>query len=382
MTGREKIQAAFSTNGSPEIPAVICYEGIAIRDHWNQLTSYPWWYQFAPDIESQMLWRRDAIASIGQDWFYLPTCHSREARQHLAIEVRGKEVFRRDRRSNQEQKLEQPQIAGWSSSGGLHSVKRGTLITTHEEIDAWISMPGDFDAARFDALGYHDLATQLLVEFGRELYPICHVSSPLWNCYSLWGFEGLMTRIAQHPDLVTYACERFLAQSCYAVHQAAALGAQGIWIEECMTDMISPQAFGNLNVPLVQRLVEVIRSTGMQSIYYFCGNPAGKWDLLLATGADALSLEESKKGFVIDIEEIIERTRGRCTVLGNLDAVGVLEKAEESVLGAEIARQIAAGRRNQSRFIMSIGSPVTPGTPMTRVHQYCDMVRHGCCENA
>jgi len=44
-------------------------------------------------------------------------------------------------------------------------------------------------------------------------------------------------------------------------------------------------------------------------------------------------------------------------------------------LRAEIARQITAGRRNGSRFIMSLGSPVTPGTPVVRVRRYCELVR-------
>jgi uroporphyrinogen-III decarboxylase len=152
------------------------------------------------------------------------------------------------------------------------------------------------------------------------------------------------------------------------------LGADGIFVEDCLTDMISPQAFARLNVPFARQLVDEIRHLGLKSIYYFCGNPAGKWDLLLSIGADALSLEESKKGFTIDVADVVDRVQGRCAVLGNLDAVGVLQDGSEDELRAEIARQIAAGRRNGSRFVMSIGSPVTPGTPVERVRLYRDMV--------
>ena len=141
-----------------------------------------------------------------------------------------------------------------------------------------------------------------------------------------------------------------------------------------MTDMISPAAFARLNVTFLRPLVDEIRALGMRSIYYFCGDPTGKWEQLLAVGADALSLEESKKGFSIDIEDVVERVQGRCVVLGNLDAIHLLETGSENDLRAEIARQIAAGRRNGSRFIMSIGSPVTPGTSVGRVRLYCDLV--------
>ncbi len=370
MTGRQKIEAALSKDGTPEIPAVICYEGIYIRDHWEQITSCPWWYQYETDIERQMIWHEEVIASIGQDWFALPYSYSRDYRMNHFIDEREDGVYRINKNTGNREKLGKPQVAGWSESGQLHSVKPKRLVETFSEIDELIPTPSDFHPKTIED-GSNDLADRLL---RKGLYPICHVGSPLWNTYSLWGFEGMMTMIADRPDLVEYACEKFLARAVYSIRYAAVLGAAGIWIEDCMTDMISPQAFARLNVPYVCSLTEVIRSAGMKSIYYFCGDPAGKWEHLIDTGADALSLEESKKGFRIDIEEIVEKVKGRCTVLGNLDAINLLPNASEDELRAEIARQITAGRKNNSRFIMSIGSPVTPGTSVERVHLYCNLV--------
>ena len=371
MTGREKIEAAFTKDGTPEIPAVICYEGIYVRDHWAQLTSYPWWYRVAPEIARQMLWRRQAIEKTGQDWFYLPAFYSQQERRGLAIEVRPEGVFRVHRRSGEAVELKEPRIGGWSASDGLESLHPERLANTPDEIDELIPLP----PASVPDGSTGDLAAEMLRAFGRALFPIQHVAAPLWSCYYLWGFEGLMTLIASRPDLVAYACERHLALGIHSVRQAASLGVAGIWVEDCLTDMIGPQAFASLNVRFLVPLVKEIRAAGLRSIYYFCGNPAGKWEQLLSVGADALALEESKKGFAIDIEDVVARVRGRCAVLGNLDAVGVLQDGTEAQLRAEIARQVAAGRQNGSRFIMSVGSPVTPGTPAARVRLYCDLVR-------
>jgi uroporphyrinogen-III decarboxylase len=222
--------------------------------------------------------------------------------------------------------------------------------------------------------GESDLADRLSAEFP-GLYPMCHVSSPLWCLYDLWGFDGMMAMMGERPDLVRYAAQRYLELSVQDVRQAQALGAAGIWVEECLTDMISPAMFADLNVPVLSALCSAIRSAGMHSIYYYCGNPNDRLDLLLSVGADALALEESKKHFTIDIAAIAERVQGRCTLLGNLDAMHLLEHGSEADLRLEIARQIAAGRRNGSRFIMSIGSPVTPDTPVERVRLYCNLVR-------
>ena len=143
-----------------------------------------------------------------------------------------------------------------------------------------------------------------------------------------------------------------------------------------MVDMISRRTFESINLPLIQAMVDEIRRLGMQSIYYYCGDPKGKLDLLLETGADALALEESKKGFTIDIQAVAETIDGRCALLGNLDAIHLLPEASAEELRQEINRQIQAGWRNRGRFILSIGSPVTPGTTPARVRQYTDLT-HG-----
>jgi len=373
MTGRQKTEAALSKNGTPEIPAVICYEGIFIRDQWERLTLYPWWYKQAPDMERQMAWRREVMEKISQDWFVLPSFYSSGRRQHLSIDVRGEEVFLIDSRTGKRDRLTKPEISGWQVQGGQHSVKQDHLAETLSEIDELIPVSSSSDPVRIMSDGRDDLASSLLKDFGATLYPIRHVASPLWLTYYLWGFEGMMTMIAEQPELVKHACRRFLAKSVHSVHEAAEMGAAGIWIEECMTDMISPEAFASLCVPFVRSLVDEIRAAGLKSIYYYCGDPAGKLEHLISVGADALSLEESKKGFVIDIEDVAEAVGGRCTILGNLDAINLLPDASEEQLRAEISRQIAAGRRNGSRFIMSLGSPVTPGTSVQKVRLYCDL---------
>ncbi|MFN2110736.1 MAG: uroporphyrinogen decarboxylase family protein [Anaerolineae bacterium] len=370
MNGHEKMMAAFSPEGTPEIPAVICYEDIFIRDHWAQLSGRPWWVRAVPDIETQLAWRREVEEAIGQDWFLLPEGASYEERAHVSIVTQGNQVYRLHRLTGARQRLTPPQISGWTGHN-VASVHPTQLPQTPEEIDAWIIDPHTGDYGLADGRG--DLAQHILADWGATRFPLGYVAGPLWTCYYMWGFEGMMLYLVDKPNLVRYAVQRFSEYSIHQIRTAARMGAAGVWMEDCMTDMISPQHYLTFNLPYLRQITDEIRAMGMVSIHYFCGNPAGKWDLLLDTGADALALEESKKGFVIDIADVVERINGRMTVLGNLDAVGILEQADDDGLRAEITRQIAAGRRNHSRFIMSLGSPVTPDTPAARVRRYCDL---------
>ncbi|MHB9030411.1 MAG: hypothetical protein ACYC9O_16720, partial [Candidatus Latescibacterota bacterium] len=142
MTGREKIEAAFSPGGAPEIPAVICYETIFIRDHWKALTAAPWWRQFSPDIETQLAWRREVISRIGQDWLRLPFVSPRREREDTEIEVRGGEIFRVNRRTGREEQLVEPPIGG-EPQPGVESSSLNTLAETREEIDRLAPLPED-----------------------------------------------------------------------------------------------------------------------------------------------------------------------------------------------------------------------------------------------
>lgn len=367
MTGREKIEAAFSKEGSHEIPVVICYEYIYYRDRWDDISSCPWWYMDSPDLQQQLSWRSQTAEKVGHDWFDLPECPSFEERRHKRIEESDEGVFITDGATGERKIMERP-----SPGGDLIKPEPVKIAETRDDIDEMITMPEIFDVKNYRNSGRTELADKMLSGPFKDLFPVGNALSPLWNCYYLWGFEEMMARIATEPELVHYACDKYLMYNIINVQKAAALGAKGIWIEECMTDIISPEAFRELNLPYIRTLVDEIRRLGMKSIYYYTGNPRGKLDLIISTGADALSFEESKKGFNIDIEDIAEVVGGRSTLLGNVDPVGVIENGTDEELEAEIKRQVAAGRKNGSKFIMSIGSPLTPYTSLKRV---CDYVR-------
>lgn len=371
MNGRERVYAALSAEGTPEIPAVIPYEGIYLRDHWAQLTARPWWVRYGLDVEESCVWRQEVAQAIGQDWFALPVAASRADRAAVSLRERDGQAYLVDVRTGVARRLSPPRVGGWPGHG-VASVHPERPPETRDQVNASIGVPLPVD--RILAGGQGDLPEQILSTWGASLYPLGSVLGPLWRCYDLWGFEGLMLRVASDRALVRHAVERYTAHSLQAVRLYARLGALGLWIEDCMTDMVSPEAYRTLNLPCLRQITAEARGLGLHSIYYYCGDPAGKWDLLLDTGADALSLEESKKGFSIDIEQVVERVDRRMAVLGNLDAIHVLPAADEETLRAVIARQIAAGRCNGSRFIMSLGSPVTPGTPVERVRRYCELV--------
>lgn len=374
MTGREKMEAAFSPEGTPEIPAVICYHGICLRDHWAEITEQPWWAPSAADSGRAFAVHADLLTKLGEDWFPLPLGPTTSEQQNIDVEEREDGVYRVDRASGTESELEEPLVGGWARDGRLQSHRPDSPPSSVQEVEERLPIGEEPDYQQPFRDGRAGLTQRVLDAFGQEKLPLLHVGTPLWGCHGIWGFEAMMTAVAETPELIECACDRLATRACRSVRQSAALGARAIWLEECMTDMVSPQHFARRHLPYLKRIVGEVRAQGLYSVYYYCGDPTGKLDLLIESGADALSFEESKKGFEIDVEEVVRVVDGRMAVLGNLDAINLLEHCSDEELRTEVARQIAAGRANGSRFIMSIGSPVTPGTPIDRVRRYTDLV--------
>ena len=372
MTGKEKIEAAFSPEGTPELPAVICYERIFYRDHWEQITESPRWHFYSPDIKHQLYWRQQVIDTAGQDWLRLFPFYSRDDREHISIIEKNGLWYRTNTETGATEPITLPKQGG-SQPGDPDYLVFHPLPSSREEVDKLIPLDDSYDKQDFIKHGCHDLSQQLLQK-NPNLYPFTHINSPLWSLYSIWGFEGIMTLPALYPELAKHAIDRFLIQAKRELDEAVAMGAKAIWIEECMTDMLGPSLLKKFNLPPMKQLISAIRDAGLRSIYYFCGNPLNYFDLIFEIGADACSFEESKKDFQIDIAELAEKVQGKCVLLGNLDAIEVLQNGNEECLREEIKRQMAAGRKNNNRFIMSIGSPVTPETPVQRVRHYCNLV--------
>lgn len=369
MTGLERILAAFSEQGTDDFPAVACYPGILSRDHYFELTDMPWWTVHDPNPAVQLQSLTEQNEAVGFDWYGFGPGASREEQQAVSIVVEGESAFRLDRRTGKKTLLEPPVV-----SGTLKVLQENYPVIDDPAVflDEHIIQGPPFQGL---APGEDDFPRLVMASpYGQTHFAYYSIGGAMWAMSSVMGYEQFFTLLATDPEPIFAAAQRYLHNSIQRVQAARAAGCHGIWIEDCMMDMIGPERYAKYNLPVIQGLAQAIRDAGMKSIYYFCGNPWPVMDLLLETGADALGLEESKKGFSIDIEEVVARVNGRMTVLGNLDAIDLLEHGSLDDLRREVARQLDAGRRNHGRFIMSTGSPVTPGTTITRLHEYISLV--------
>jgi hypothetical protein len=278
-----------------------------------------------------------------------------------------------DRRTGAVRRLQRPRADKVSERNALISVNRS--ITSREQVDQLLPLPSVETVEQVTADGRGELPRRIVDEFGSQYMPWVQLPAPFDPLPFCWGFESFMVACAESPDLVEYAAGQVVAHDRKRIGLWKALGCELIWIEDGLTDQVSPDCYRRLVLPPLQELTAAIRGAGMYSIHYYCGRATDRLEVLLQSGADALALEESKKDFVIDIMQVAGQVDGRMPLLGNLDSIHLLERGTMEQIRREVARQLEAGRRNGGRFLMGYGSPVTPHTPAARARAVADMVR-------
>ena len=375
MTGREKILAAMSHQGTRSTPIVLAYPEIFMRECWEKVTRVPWWGMFSQDIDMAIQAHRDMLDLTGEDRVRLWMSAPREERQQSRIEgLDARRARRVDVRTGETiEELLRPPPGGFVSKYD-EGFMQNRVYTSRDQIDAALPLPPAETPAALEAAGRLDKPKRMLREFCRDKMPWTQLPSPWDPLYHIWGFEGLMVACAEYPDLVEYACRRVVQGNHNRIATWQAAGVELIWVEEGATDQISPDMHRRLILPYMQEFTAALRRAGLRSIYYYTGNPNDRLDVFLASGADALALEESRKNFIIDVQKIAEHVDGRMALVGNLDEVNVLEPGPIPAIRAEVKRQLEAGRRNGGRFLMGIGGPITPNTPMDHIRALRDAV--------
>ena len=228
-------------------------------------------------------------------------------------------------------------------------------IRDRSDVDAQLPI---LTAEELLASGELDVLRQAVASYGDRYFITTILDTPFSDAYDLLGFQGLMVIQHDQPELFHHLLERKLAQSKEVMAACAACGIHGVYAEEVFTgaDLISPRSYDQFvyryNLPYFRHM----RSLGLLPIHYVCGDSIPRLERMVEYDVAAVAVEESKKGFQIEIEEVVEQVNGRAAVLGNIDAVrfGLHATAEE--MAAEVRRQAAIGARAKG-FVVSTGSP-------------------------
>jgi uroporphyrinogen-III decarboxylase len=206
--------------------------------------------------------------------------------------------------------------------------------------------------------GHFDLPRQVMADYGDRFFISTILSTPFGAAYNLLGFQGLMLVQHDRPKLFHYLLERQLAQTQQVMEAWADVGINGVYAQEIFTgaDLISPSSYDEFVFAYNQPYFQHMSALGLLPIHYVCGDVIPRLKRIAQLDIAAIGVEESKKGFVLELDEVVNRVEGRVAVLGNIDAVHFGLHATMKEMVAEVKRQARIGARAKG-FVISTGSP-------------------------
>jgi uroporphyrinogen-III decarboxylase len=370
MTPRQRVCAALTGRPVDRVPVVAPYLNLYAVDHFGELTGLPqWrvheWLHASPERYVELL-----ATMLERAPFELLFPHGAAARgwrERQRFESRDGVPFRLDRETGDECSL--ATVSGMTMDDRPNQTRR---LWSEDDVRERLRV---VTAAELHAQGYDDYIRATVGALGEEHFVVAGgVVGAVWGCVCHLGFEQTLSMLIEEPEFVDCVTDALLRQAREDVRYYARTGGAAVFVDEsaATTELLSPAQYERFALPYTREVVREIRAHGLVSIVYYFGSAMDLLSQIAETGADAVLVECSMKGYENDIGRIAERVGGRVSLFGNIDPVWVLERGSDERLEREVRRQLAAGRQARG-FLLSTGSPVTPDTPLARVRQYLEL---------
>jgi uroporphyrinogen-III decarboxylase len=230
---------------------------------------------------------------------------------------------------------------------------------------------GPVTAEELLEMGLYDVAREVTRRFRGEKFVYGRVGIPYGALFGDWSdIEGAMVALKREPDRSKRVMEDSIPQRLEEIRAWAEVGVHGLWLGQwmCSADMISEADYLEFIYPYDKIIIDAVREAGLVGIYHFCGDAIPRIKHIKTYPPTVLGVEESKKGFEVDIGRVRAEAGREICLLGNIDVYEIVEKGTPEGWAKEVARQIR--QAGPERFIVSCGSPITPDTPPERLREF------------
>jgi len=252
-------------------------------------------------------------------------------------------------------------------------------IKTKEDIDKLFGGPRKRREKSKIEISENDWQRRLIKKYGDHVLMVAGGISPFVHaCYTL-GFETSLIMMKETPEVFIYLEDRLYEDSLPNYERIRAYRYDAILIAEswASVDIISPQQYADFAFPYQKAAIDATHEQGLKAILYSTGSLIPILPKMRELGADAITIEEGRKGDPMDIGKVREIVGPKTCIFGNFDAENVLLRGSKEDIEKEVIRQVNSAGQNGA-FIMGTGSPICDDTDPQQIDYFIEMTRkHG-----
>jgi hypothetical protein len=371
MNQKQRMHAVLEGKSVDQIPVAVPYIQLYHQDHYDELSGQPawkaWeWMYSEPKEHVRVLKKFLELVNfdiVQPQW----TRNIAERANTQFIEIDG-QPYRKDLVTGKLSSLK-------TKSGHLCDdvVNQTQFVYSIDDAREQITITS---AEEILHSGVMDFAIESVNVLGSERFILTTGVLGVWySCVEYLGLTNLFAIAAENPELVDFMCQLNLERNIEVIRCAASVGGDAIYIDDATmtSDMVSTRFYERFSLPYTRAMVDEIHRSNHKAILIYFGGVMDRLDLIAECGADGLIVETSMKGYHNNIGAIIDKIGQKTTLFGNIDPVSTLELGSDRELKVEVIRQIAAGKTGRG-FVLSTGSPITPGTGLERVQQFVNFI--------
>jgi len=174
----------------------------------------------------------------------------------------------------------------------------------------------------------------------------------------LRGPEEALKDLIRNPDPLTELIEIATYSQIVYGSAVADAGADIIFVSDPFSsgDVISRKHFEEFVFPFLRQEIRAIKRKGIKVMLHICGDTSDRLDLMAATGADAISIEEK-----VDIGYAKKLVGDKVCIIGNVDPMTLLMKTPKEV--EEECEMCIEKAARGGGFILASGCGVNIATP-------------------
>ena len=243
-------------------------------------------------------------------------------------------------------------------------------LSSKKKIDDYVDKYIHLTSKEITELGYTDHLGEIHKKYNKDAFLAVHIPSAICEIFDpttgYMGFEEGLLAFHDYPEGMQYFLERCYIEQLEWARAYADNGADAFIISESYIspDLASPDIYRRFMKHIHKDYFKEISGYGIEPLCMFWGNINPLIDDYCDVNLKGMLIEESKKGFELDVVKIRRKTEGKVCLFGNLDSLNLLNSGSHENIRSEALRQSDG---LDTGFIISNGSPITPGTPAENV---------------
>ncbi len=188
---------------------------------------------------------------------------------------------------------------------------------------------------------------------------------PLTVAACIVGVEECTRMVIKKPKVLHAILRRVTDFLILLAKEEEKLGAKSYWIAEPLASLLSPRMCMKFSVPYIKEIYDAISIPG---VLHVCGNTDTHTSALLATGAEALSID-----WCTNLPECIAQVPEDVVIMGNISPMLLWQGTLEEVRAQ--TELLLEQTKNYKNFVMATGCQVPYMAPRENVQLMVDIAK-------